>query len=116
MMISLFRPKYYMPVKGEYRMLMANAKLALNTGLGYNYMNTFIFDNGMLLGIDENGKVITNLPKIPEGSMMVTGNTVGEIRTEVLDQRTRLADDGIIIYPLLFQQNNKKLSACQKCK
>lgn len=42
-----------MPVKGEYRMLMANAKLALNTGLGYNYMNTFIFDNGMLLGIDE---------------------------------------------------------------
>lgn len=109
MMISLFRPKYYMPVKGEYRMLMANAKLALNTGLGYNYMNTFIFDNGMLLGIDENGKVITNLPKIPEGSMMVTGNTVGEIRTEVLDQRTRLADDGIIILSAAVSAKQQKI-------
>ena len=108
-MLNLVSPKYYMPVKGEYRMLMANAKLALNTGLGYNYMNTFIFDNGMLLGIDENGKVITNLPKIPEGSMMVTGNTVGEIRTEVLDQRTRLADDGIIILSAAVSAKQQKI-------
>lgn len=72
-------------------------------------MNTFIFDNGMLLGIDENGKVITNLPKIPEGSMMVTGNTVGEIRTEVLDQRTRLADDGIIILSAAISAKQQKI-------
>lgn len=109
MMLSLFRPKYYMPVKGEYRLLMANAKIALSTGLGYNYMNTLIFDNGMVLGIGNDKRLITTLPRVKEGSLMVDGIHVGSIQESVLQERQKLADDGIVVLSAVVSSKQQKL-------
>lgn len=108
MMLSLFRPRYYMPIKGEYRQLMANAKIALSTGLGYNHMNTIIYDNGMMLGIDKAGKLV-QLPRIKEGDQMVSGNIVGDMKESVLTERQKLADDGIVVLSAAVSARQQKI-------
>ena len=76
MMISLFRPKYYMPVKGEFRLLMANAKLAIDLGIGLNHFNTFVYDNGMALAFDNQGKVVRKMIVVKNGVTLTVAGTL----------------------------------------
>ena len=96
MVLSILRPKYYIPVKGEYRKLMANAKIALNMNIGLNHTNTFILDNGDVLTF-ENGKVTPKTDKVKTGDLLVEGLSVGDVNTTILNERTRMSQDGIII-------------------
>ncbi|HBD05945.1 MAG TPA: hypothetical protein DCY93_00850 [Firmicutes bacterium] len=109
MMISLFRPKYYMPIKGEYRLLMANAKIALSTGLGYNYANVVVLDNGMLLNIDKSGKLLQNITRVKEGTLLVAGHSVGEAKAHILQERQRLADDGILCLSVAVSSKQQRI-------
>lgn len=109
MMISLFRPKYYMPVKGEYRLLMTNAKLAVDLGIGLNHFNTFVYDNGMALAFDEKGSVVRKIINVKTGDVMVDGNSVGDVKEQAIEERQKMADGGIIMIGVVISLNDKKI-------
>ena len=109
MMISLFRPKYYMPVKGDYRLLMANARLAIELGVGLNHFNTFVFDNGMALAFDETGRTVKKNIVIKNGDIMVDGNSVGEVKETAIEERTKMADGGILIMGITYSSKQRKI-------
>ncbi len=111
MMISLFRPKYYMPVKGEYRLLMENAKLAIDLNIGLNHFNTFVYDNGMVLAFDVNGNVSRKYVTVKSGDVMVDGNSVGEVKETAISERQEMADGGVLLIGVAVSFNEGKVVA-----
>lgn len=109
-MLSLLKPKYYMPVSGEYRQLLANAKIATNMGSIYNHTNVFVLDNGMVVEINE-GKARLSTQKIKYGDLIVDGIGVGDVRGEVINDRQKLSDDGVIILALAVSKSEGKIIA-----
>lgn len=109
MMISLFRPKYYMPVKGEFRLLMDNAKLAIDLSIGLNHFNTFVYDNGMALAFDYNGNVVRKIINVKNGDVMVDGTSVGDVKEAAITERTQMADGGIVLIGLTISSKKKKI-------
>ena len=109
MMISLFRPKYYMPVKGEFRLLMANAKLAIDLGIGLNHFNTFVYDNGMALAFDKDGHVVRKMIVVKNGDVMVDGNSVGDVKEAAIDERQKMADGGVVLIGIAVSLKRKKI-------
>lgn len=109
MMLSLFRPKYYFPVKGEYRLLMENAKIALSTDLGFNYSNVLLLDNGMLVKFDKNGKLLPDIEKFDASDLVVTGQSVAKKDAKVLLERQKLADDGILCLSVIVSSKQQRV-------
>ncbi len=109
MMISLFRPKYYMPVKGEFRLLMANAKLAIDLGIGLNHFNTFVYDNGMALAFDNQGKVVRKMIVVKNGDVMVDGTSVGDVKEAAIDERQKMADGGVVLIGIALSLKKRKI-------
>ncbi len=93
---SLVKPKYAIPVHGEYKHLMAQAKLARQLGIPKE--NIFILRSGDVLEIDEHKAEVTG--SVHAGDIMVDGLGVGDVGNVVLRDRQRLAEDGIIIVTL----------------
>lgn len=104
---SLVRPKYAIPVHGEYRHLMAQAKIAEE--LGYNKENIFILSSGDVLELDENGADLTG--HVQTGNVMVDGLGVGDVGNIVLRDRQHLAEEGIIIVVLTLQAGSGQVLA-----
>ena len=90
---SLVNPKYCIPVHGEYKHLVAQAKIAEE--LGYDKDCIKILSSGDVLELDEESADITR--RVPVGNIMIDGNGVGDVGNIVIRDRQRLADDGIII-------------------
>ena len=97
---SLVKPKYSIPVHGEYRHLKAQAKIAMS--LGIEKENIFILKTGQVLEIDETSAEVTT--EVENGSVFVDGLGVGDVGDVVLRDRQRLADDGIIILMLVMSE------------
>ncbi len=104
---SLVRPKYAIPVHGEYRHLMAQAKIAEE--LGYSKENIFILSSGDVLELDENGADLTG--HVQTGNVMVDGLGVGDVGNIVLRDRQHLAEEGIIIVVLTLQAGSGQVLA-----
>lgn len=109
MMISLFRPSYYLPIKGEYRLLMQNAKIAIDLAIGLNHFNTFVFDNGMVLAFDKNGKPARKLLTVKCGDVMVDGSSIGDVKEQAIEERQKMADGGIILIGITVSTKEKKI-------
>jgi ribonuclease J len=111
--ISLLKPKYYLPMKGEYVHLVANAKLAISAGTGLNHMNTFLMDNGQVLEFSEGKpRLLTHeLDKVPTGDVLIDGLGVGDVKKDVIVQRQRLAEDGIVILGATISKKKKQIIA-----
>lgn len=106
MMLFLLKPKYYFPVKGDYVSLMANAKIALSMP-NFKHTNIFVFDNGMKLTIN-NGVCKPDFSSlIHVGDLMVDTNVIGSIKNEIIDERQKLARDGIIVIASTVSKANK---------
>ena len=90
---SLVNPKYSIPVHGEYKHLVAQAKIAEE--LGYDKECIKILSSGDVLELDEESAEITG--RVQVGNIMIDGNGVGDVGNIVIRDRQRLADDGIII-------------------
>jgi ribonuclease J len=112
-LISLLTPKYYMPIKGQYVELVANAKLAVSMNVGLNHMNTFLMDNGMVLEInDGKAKVLASeLDQIATGDVLIDGLGVGDVRKDVITERQQLADDGVIVMGITISKKDKTIVA-----
>ena len=93
---SLVKPKYSIPVHGEYKHLKAQAKLAQELGMPKE--NIFILRSGNVLEIDENSAEVTG--QVHVGDIMVDGLGVGDVGNVVIRDRQRLSEDGIIIVTL----------------
>ncbi len=90
---ALVRPKYFMPVHGEYRHLAANRELAIDMGMSES--NIFISDIGKVLEIDEKGARFAGT--VPAGKILVDGYGVGDVGNIVLRDRKHLSQDGLIV-------------------
>ena len=97
---SLVKPKYSIPVHGEYRHLKAQAKIA--SALGIDKDNIFILKTGQVLELNEEAAEITG--EVENGSVFVDGLGVGDVGNVVLRDRQRLAADGIIIIMLAMSE------------
>ncbi len=93
LMISLVRPKYFIPVHGEYRQLIAHSETAKKVGI--NPENIFIMTNGRILELNEHEAKLTGT--VPVGKILVDGLGVGDVGNIVLRDRQRLSQDGLII-------------------
>lgn len=99
MLLSMLKPKYYIPIKGEYRHLMANAKLAVGMGVNLSHRNIFLLDNGMIVRFEDNGAKLlgSDLDRIPTSDLLIDGLGVGDISSSVIEDRQKLSDDGVIV-------------------
>ena len=93
---TLVRPKYAIPVHGEYKHLKAQARLAQELGIDKD--NIFILSSGDVLELDEESAVVSG--KVPVGTILVDGLGVGDVGNIVLRDRQHLAEDGILIVVL----------------
>ena len=89
----LVNPKYSIPVHGEYKHLVAQAKIAEE--LGIEKENIKILSSGDVLELDEESAEVTG--RVQAGHIMIDGNGVGDVGNIVIRDRQRMADDGIII-------------------
>lgn len=102
---TLVRPKYIVPVHGEFRHLKAQAALAKE--LGYESDEIFIMHSGDVLEMDDDGARITG--KVPVGSVFVDGLGVGDVGNIVMRDRQHLAQDGILIVVLALDAYNNMI-------
>ena len=93
LMQALTRPRYFMPVHGEYRHLAANRELAIDMGM--EDRNIFISEIGKVLEIDRKGARFAGT--VPAGKVLVDGYGVGDVGNIVLRDRRHLAQDGLIV-------------------
>lgn len=93
LMLNLIRPKYFIPIHGEYRMLRAHGQLAESVGISSE--NIFICDNGE--SIEFSGGRAKFGPKISTGKVLIDGLGVGDVGNIVLRDRKLLSQDGILV-------------------
>ncbi len=104
---SLLKPKYAIPVHGEYRHLKANAGIAEAMGVPKDHI--FIMHSGDVLELDgENAKIVD---KVHTGAILVDGLGVGDVGNIVLRDRQHLAEDGILIVVLTLEKGTNQLLA-----
>ncbi len=104
---TLTRPKYAIPVHGEYKHLKAQAKLA--TELGIPKENIFIISSGDVLELSEEKAAVTG--KVAVGEVLVDGLGVGDVGNVVLRDRQHLAEDGIIIVVMALDSYSGQLAS-----
>ena len=104
---SLVKPKYSIPVHGEYKHLKAQAKLA--TSLGIEKENVFILSSGDVLEMNESKASVTG--KVTVGDILVDGLGVGDVGNIVLRDRQHLAEDGIMIVVMALESSSGYLAA-----
>ena len=93
LMLNLVKPKFFMPVHGEYMMLKKHKELAEAVGIPSN--NILLAENGMKLELTKSS--FRSVGRVPSGATLIDGFGIGDIGNAVLKDRQNLADDGIVI-------------------
>ena len=104
---SLVKPKYSIPVHGEYKHLKAQAQIAMDLGIEKD--NIFILSSGDVLEMNETKAAVTG--KVPVGDILVDGLGVGDVGNIVLRDRQHLAEDGIMIVVMALDGASGYLAA-----
>lgn len=105
LMLRLMKPKYFMPVHGEYRMLSIQAKLAELTGIPTE--NTFVMKNGDVLALTKNSARMAGFFNAQD--VYVDGSGIGDVGNIVLRDRKNLSEDGLVIVTATIDYENKQL-------
>jgi ribonuclease J len=92
LVLSLVKPKYFVPIHGEYRQLARHARIAARVSRGTKVL---LAENGDLLRFDDEGGRIAG--KVPAGRILIDGTRSGEVGDEVLRDRRHLAGDGLVV-------------------
>ncbi|MTI82265.1 MAG: ribonuclease J [Firmicutes bacterium] len=107
LMMNLLKPKFFIPVHGEYRMLVKHAELARE--MGVLPQNAFIAENGMVLEFTKRyGRVAG---RVPAGRVLVDGLGVGDVGNIVLRDRKQLSQDGILIVVVTISREKSLVAA-----
>ncbi len=92
-MLSLIKPKYFIPIQGEYRMMALHAQLGEEMGISKE--NIFVIENGQIMEFDQDGKVAVG-DEVQAGHVFVDGLSVGDVGNVVLRDRNSLSRDGFV--------------------
>ncbi len=101
LIMSLAKPKFFIPVHGEQKHLRKHAQLAESMGIKSN--NIFIADNGRQLELTK--RKMTVLENVPAGKVFVDGYGVGDVGNAVIRERKRLAEDGLMIINVVIEKD-----------
>ena len=107
LIIALTKPKYFIPVHGEYRQLIAHSETAQS--MGYDKEHIIMMQNGRILEINEDGAELTGT--VPSGRVLVDGLGVGDVGNIVLRDRQHLSQDGLIVIVLTMDSNTGEVIA-----
>lgn len=106
LMISLMRPRYFMPIHGESRMLKIHAQTSIETGVNQN--NTIIAKNGEVILV-ERGRVTKSNLRVPAEDTYVDNDTIGEIGTSVIYERRQISESGLMMAAVSIDGNKRRL-------
>lgn len=107
LMLRLMKPKYFMPVHGEYRMLKIHADLAAQVGIPEE--NSFIMENGDILALTADSARLAG--KIPAMDVYVDGKGIGDIGNIVLRDRHILSQDGLVVVVTTIDLKRREIAA-----
>ena len=107
MLHSLIKPKYFVPIHGEYRMLYLHGKLAHELGMPKE--NIFILNNGDVLSIDADSADITD--HVPASAVLIDGSGTVDINNKVLSERRRLSEDGCLFLSITYDDSTGYMAA-----
>lgn len=107
LMLNLMKPKYFIPIQGEYRMLYSHAKLAEEVAIPKDHI--FIPGKGDVIEY-KNGKMSAG-KRVQSGNVLIDGIGVGDVGNIVLRDRKLLSQDGIFIIVVTINKKNKKISS-----
>jgi len=105
LLLNLVKPKFFMPIHGEYRHLSFHAKLAESVGISKE--NSFVLEDGDILEISPQMAKITD--KVSAGNVYVDGLSVGDVGSVVLRNRRMLSRDGIVVVIIALNRQTGKL-------
>jgi ribonuclease J len=98
LMINLCKPKFFMPIHGEYRMLVKHAELAVECGVAEE--NTFVMENGDVLELTKDKGIKTG--RVKSGVILIDSSRNWQINEEIVEQRRHLAEDGLVTVTLII--------------
>jgi len=107
LMLSLTRPKFFVPIHGEYRHLLWHKRLAESVGLAGTHV--FILENGQSFTVDR--EHLTALKRIPAEGLLIDGLALGLADSPILTDRARLAKDGIVVSVVSIDRMTGKILA-----
>ena len=105
MILALTRPKYFIPVHGEYRMLVKHAELGQIMGVAPQ--NIVIAENGDVIEIGKKG--ITKAGTVQAGAVLLDGSGTGEVGSVVMRDRHKLAEDGMVVVVMSYSSYDHKI-------
>ena len=107
LILALAKPKYFIPVHGEYRQLMAHAQIAQSMGIEKE--NIILLMNGKVIEMDKKEAKITTT--VPSGRILVDGLGVGDVGSVVLRDRQHLSQDGLIVVVITMDSSTGEVMA-----
>ena len=107
LILALAKPKYFIPVHGEYRQLIAHSETAQSMGIDKD--NIIMLQNGRILEINEEGAELTGT--VTNGRVLVDGLGVGDVGSIVLRDRQHLSQDGLIVIVLTMDSSTGEVVA-----
>ncbi len=100
LMINLTRPKYFIPIHGEFRHLVLHSRLAKQVGIPEE--NVLLAENGQIIEFDENGGRIQD--NVLTGRVLIDGKGVGDVGRRVLKERRNLSEDGLVVVNMALDE------------
>lgn len=107
LMLNMVKPNYFLPVHGEYRMLVKHGQIAEQLGIAKE--NIFVAENGSVVEFTRSGAYIAG--KVPSGRVLVDGLGVGDVGNIVLRDRKQLSQDGILIVVIALSRSSGQIVA-----
>lgn len=107
LMLNMMKPKYFIPIQGEYKMLIAHSKLAQQVGLQKS--DIFIADKGDI--VEYKGGKVRMSGRVTAGNVLIDGIGIGDVGNIVLRDRKLLSQDGIFIVVVTLNRKEKKIAS-----
>ena len=104
-MLRIIKPKYFMPMHGEYRMLKRHTEIAVSCGIPKE--NTFICKNGDVINIKDG--IVTRGDTVKSGDIYVDGSRIGDVGSQIIKDRKLMSSDGILVTILNINTLTRKL-------